>query len=456
MSWDVDEAIALARALGWRVVGSGAEEEDSSDESGTDSDEAEAEDREERSARDRSVVVSDRHICRIDRVDPRLFFPIGDLSRVAVDAANDRADVLFVNTALSPTQQRSLEAAMDLAASARRSSARRPRTESAAAASGGIAVFDRSHVILAIFARRAATPLARLRVELAEASASKARLGAAAVRGTSAQLQRVADALARRVKGCDRAALDAWSGAAGGVATSFNSSPQKTKQKMQKTVDDRERRIREEIARVHTHAEARRLRRGRLQTIALVGYTNVGKSAVVNALASSDLQVKDGVFVTLDIAARRVSLPSGGECYILDSVGFVRNLPLELCDSFLATIDELSQADVVLHVRDMSHPSRDEHATIIGEVLERAGIDTERRMVEVWNKVDLLSPRELRHFQYVRGKNEGVSVPLCLVSALHGDGIEELRAAIDRRLSDVRGLPHARGLGAETAIKAER
>lgn len=459
VAWDAAEAVALGKALGWRVLGSDqAESADSEEEEGS----SETEEEEEEAVLDgRSVYISDDHILRLDRVDPRFFLPVADLSRAAVRLARARADILFINATLTPTQQRSLEAAMDLAARARRSAdgehgrskGRRVGGRAGAdsdralgeAAGGGIAVFDRTRVVLAIFARRASSPLAKHQVELAEAQHLRVKLGAAAMQGISSQLQRVADALARRVPGCDRGALLPRDGAAKGVSQSFNSSPQKTKQKLKKGTDDKERRIGDETARLKAHRTAQRRKRQHLRTIALVGYTNVGKSALVNKLSGSDLLVRDGVFVTLDIAARRIPLPSGSECYILDSVGFIKDLPMQLCDAFKATVEELRAADLVLHVRDMSHPSRDEHAQLVVGMLDAVGIDRERHLIEVWNKCDLLNEKELRRLKYQRGSQEGTSIPLCTVSALHGDGLGELIRNIDDQLSK---LGNVRGQGA--------
>lgn len=463
VAWDAAEALALARALRWQVSGEEDEywnsdgEDSSSAEDSSDEEEDLAEYRgksesgEEVSMRDRSVWFSDEHTLRMDRIDSRLYFPTAELSRIAVRMVRTRSDLLFVNDTLSPAQQRNLEAAMDLVCRARRCrSGGAPDAE----LDNQINVFDRSRVVLAIFACRATTPVARLRIEIAQAQQAKAKLGVAAVKGISGQLQRVADAIVRSVPGCDRNALLALSGAAGGVSTSFNSSSQKTRQKQQRAVEEKEKQLREELSRLQMHRDMQRQRRKQLWTIGLAGYTNVGKSAIVNRLTGSNLVVKDGVFVTLDIAARRVPLPSGASCYVLDSVGFVKDLPLELCDAFAATVEELRLADVVLHVRDLSHPSRDEHFDVVADVLSNSGVDLERRVIEVWNKQDLMSRKEARHFRYIRAKQD--STPVHLVSALTGDGFDELLEALDQKLQDlsVRRVP---GHGSEQgAVESAR
>jgi len=200
---------------------------------------------------------------------------------------------------------------------------------------------------------------------------------------------------------------------------------------MQRATEEKERRLQDELSRLQSHRGIQRERRRQLHTIGLVGYTNVGKSALVNRLTGSDLLVRNAVFVTLDVAARRVQLPSGAACYILDSVGLVKDLPVELCDAFQATLEELQAADLVLHVRDMAHPSRAEQAKVVTDALKKAGIDLER-VVEVWNKSDLIAAKEARHFAYVHQKSS--TTPVYPVSALRGDGLDELLQAIERRL----------------------
>ncbi|CAE8723368.1 unnamed protein product, partial [Polarella glacialis] len=180
-----------------------------------------------------------------------------ELSQLAVRIARARADVVFVNAALDPKQQRNLEAAMDIVSRAQRPDtfASRPklgehrehREHQEQDARESIAVFDRTRVVLAIFARRATTPLARLSIELAELQQVKAKLGAAATQGIISQLQRVAETLMRRVPGCSKAQLLPRDGAAGGVSTSFQSSPQITRQKQQRVAEEKERRIKEEL-----------------------------------------------------------------------------------------------------------------------------------------------------------------------------------------------------------------
>lgn len=454
--WDASEAVALARAAGWHTVkphgavsvvpGRSDESEDSEE------DEAEAEEEDDSTSEDEEVEA---YIARMERIDPKFYFYIKELSRVAVLVAKCQADLLFVNAALSPVQQRHLEVAMELAWRAQRRRIGKDAKEGSDANQSSVAVFDRYRTVLAIFARRASSQHGRLSIELAEAHEVKAKLGAAAVQGITTQMQRIAYDLSKKIPGCKKTGLLSRSGAARGVTTSFTSSPQITRQKQQRAIAEREKRLREEIAKIKATRSTRRQRRMRdgIQTIGLVGYTNVGKSAIVNRLSGSDLLVKDGVFVTLDIAARRFTLPSGSQCYILDSVGFIKDLPLELCEVFQATIQELHEADVILHVRDMAHPAREEQRTTVQRVLMENDMDPERVM-EVWNKTDLLTEKEVRQLFYQHQLQ--VSTPVQAVSALTGEGFEELLEKLDQKLQDlaVRVVPGYRSRSAlEVPVK---
>lgn len=455
--WDASEAVALARAAGWHTVkphgavsvvpGRSDESEDSEE------DEAEAEEEDDSDTSEDEEVEA--YIARMERIDPKFYFYIKELSRVAVLVAKCQADLLFVNAALSPVQQRHLEVAMELAWRAQRRRIGKDAKEGSDANQSSVAVFDRYRTVLAIFARRASSQHGRLSIELAEAHEVKAKLGAAAVQGITTQMQRIAYDLSKKIPGCKKTGLLSRSGAARGVTTSFTSSPQITRQKQQRAIAEREKRLREEIAKIKATRSTRRQRRMRdgIQTIGLVGYTNVGKSAIVNRLSGSDLLVKDGVFVTLDIAARRFTLPSGSQCYILDSVGFIKDLPLELCEVFQATIQELHEADVILHVRDMAHPAREEQRTTVQRVLMENDMDPERVM-EVWNKTDLLTEKEVRQLFYQHQLQ--VSTPVQAVSALTGEGFEELLEKLDQKLQDlaVRVVPGYRSRSAlEVPVK---
>eukprot|EP00435_Cladocopium_sp_Y103_P066939 s978_g29.t1 len=248
--WDASEAVALARAAGWHSVkpyGAVSVVPGPSDDSSEDDDEAEAEDGEEEDDSDTSEDEEvEAYIARIERIDPKFYFHIKELSRVAVLVAKCQADLLFVNAALSPVQQRHLEVAMELAWRAQRRRVGKDAKEGSHANQSSVAVFDRYRTVLAIFARRASSQHGRLSIELAEAHEVKAKLGAFAVQGITAQMQRIASDLSRKIPGCNKTGLLSKSGAARGVTTSFTSSPQITRQKQQRAIAEREKRLREE------------------------------------------------------------------------------------------------------------------------------------------------------------------------------------------------------------------
>lgn len=247
--WDASEAVALARAAGWHTVkphgavsvvpGRSDESEDSEE------DEAEAEEEDDSDTSEDEEVEA--YIARMERIDPKFYFYIKELSRVAVLVAKCQADLLFVNAALSPVQQRHLEVAMELAWRAQRRRIGKDAKEGSDANQSSVAVFDRYRTVLAIFARRASSQHGRLSIELAEAHEVKAKLGAAAVQGITTQMQRIAYDLSKKIPGCKKTGLLSRSGAARGVTTSFTSSPQITRQKQQRAIAEREKRSATEV-----------------------------------------------------------------------------------------------------------------------------------------------------------------------------------------------------------------
>jgi len=197
-------------------------------------------------------------------------------------------------------------------------------------------------------------------------------------------------------------------------------------------------RVRELAKRMQSLRDVQRKRRSDALTVGIIGYTNVGKSLLVNRLTGSNLVVRDGMFATVEVAARRLSLPSGADCVVLDGVGLVKDLPHELVDAFAATVEELQEADLVLHVRDPSHPSHEEHFKVVVAALERADIDIHRRVMEVWNKSDLFNVQEARRLRIVRHSQSYIDIHI--ISALLNDGIDELIQAMDKKLQELAAL----------------
>ena len=292
-------------------------------------------------------------------------------------AARDIA-LVIVDSALSPVQQRNLERAWNCK------------------------VIDRTGLILEIFGERAQSREGRLQVELAALSYQRSRL----VRGwTHLERQR------------------GGYGFLGGPGESQIESDRRQ-------IDERITRIRRELETVvRTRALHRKARRSVSHPIvALVGYTNAGKSTLFNRLTGAAVDAEDKLFATLDPTLRGVTLPSGRRIILSDTVGFISALPTTLVAAFRATLEEVREADIIVHVRDIAHPDnraqRDDVLTVLRKL--DLGEAVERGMIEAHNKIDLLSPKERGHL----GGNGGV--PL---SAATGEGCDALLTQIDERLA---------------------
>ena len=290
--------------------------------------------------------------------------------------------VAIVDSTLSPVQQRNLERAW------------------------GCKVIDRTGLILDIFGERAATREGTLQVELAHLGYQRSRL----VRSwTHLERQR------------------------GGFG--FLGGPGETQiEADRRLIDERLVRLKKELEQVRRtrglHRSARR--RVPFPVVALVGYTNAGKSTLFNALTGAEVTAKDQLFATLDPTMRGLRLPSGRQVILSDTVGFISELPHELVAAFRATLEEVAEADIILHVRDAAHPDsmaqRGDVETVLDDMVDDVTLDSNwrDRTIEVLNKADLLG-----------GIAEvPVRTGAVAVSAITGDGLAVLKAAIDRRISE--------------------
>ena len=185
------------------------------------------------------------------------------------------------------------------------------------------------------------------------------------------------------------------------------------------------------------HREGRK--RVPYRVVALVGYTNAGKSTLFNRLTRADVQAADMLFATLDPTLRALQLPHGGKAMLSDTVGFISNLPTQLVAAFRATLEEVLEADVILHVRDISHEDAEAQEKDVDAVLRQLGIDPTvgGRIIEVWNKIDRFAPDELENLRNIASRRSA-DHPCYLVSAVTGEGIDELLAAIETRLAATR------------------
>lgn len=327
----------------------------------------------ERLADTAGVAVAGKALQAVRRINPATYIGSGKVEEVEALIRAAAANVAIFDDSLSPAQQRNLERALK------------------------VKVVDRSQLILDIFAQRAQSLAGKLQVELA-------------------QLEYLLPRLTRQWQHLSRLG--------GGVGTR---GPGET----QLEVDRR--RVREKIARLRRRLrDVERTRGLHRQSraavpypcIALVGYTNSGKSTLMNRMTAAEVFVEDKLFATLDPTVRRLALPSGGAALLIDTVGFINKLPHGFVDAFKSTLEEVREADLLLHVVDASNAQATEQVTVVERVLEELGAAATPR-ITVSNKVDVLPP----------GQRAAIGDgPSCTISARTGQGIDALLEAIDHAL----------------------
>ncbi|HEX9345691.1 MAG TPA: GTPase HflX [Candidatus Acidoferrum sp.] len=329
-----------------------------------------------------------------DAADPATLVGRGKLDEIRAEATAHKAPLIIFDSNLSPMQQRNIEEATE----------RR--------------VIDRTQLILDIFARHARSREGQLQVELAQLNYMLPRLTG---KGTA----------------MSRLGGKSGGGGAGGGAGRIG-----VRGPGEKKLETDRRRIRDRVGKIQTSIDEirkqRALRREArnavpLGTIALVGYTNAGKSTLFNALSRAEVLVSSRMFATLDPTIRALRLPSNRRVLVSDTVGFIRDLPKGLLTAFRATLEEVQEAALILHVSDVSNPHHHELDEEVDKILRELGVDGRPRL-RVLNKMDRLTPEERKAISNGAERGAGTGGVPVLVSALTGEGIEELLRRMDAEM----------------------
>jgi GTP-binding protein HflX len=336
------------------------------------------------------LPLADARIVPLAKPRPATLFGTGKLEEIRDDIRDLDVGLVVVDHSLTPIQQRNLERAWNSK------------------------VLDRTGLILEIFGRRARTREGRLQVELAHLTFQRSRL----VRSwTHLERQR------------------------GGVG--FLGGPGETQiETDRRLIQERIEKIRAELDKVKRTRALHRSGRAKVPypIVAIVGYTNAGKSTLFNHLTGADVLSEDQLFATLDPTMRERELPSGRRVILSDTVGFISDLPTMLVAAFRATLEEVIAADVVLHVRDISHPEteaqRRDVQDVLDQLFEAAGVTNRAPIIEVWNKIDLVTDDRRPDLNAAAERASRRGAPPVFTSALTGEGLDDLLERIDRHVAD--------------------
>ena len=330
------------------------------------------------------LEVVEAQIVRLPKAQAGMLFGKGKVAELGEAIKAAEIELVLVDGPVTPVQQRNLEREWN------------------------VKLLDRTGLILEIFADRARTREGVLQVELAALSYQRTRLVRA---WTHLERQR------------------------GGLG--FVGGPGETQiEADRRAIDTQMVRLRRQLEKVSKTRELHRAARRKVPfpVVALVGYTNAGKSTLFNRLTGAEVLAKDMLFATLDPTMRAVRLPTGKDVILSDTVGFISDLPTQLVAAFRATLEEVLEADLIVHVRDIAHPETEEQARNVRDILADLGVGPETALIELWNKADLLP--EAQHVALMQRADARADV--FLGSAVTGTGLEELFAAITKLLDDTR------------------
>ena len=374
-------------------------------------------------SRTAGLVVAGQTWQRLDRLNPATLVGSGKAEEL-VELRRDLAcDIIIFDNELSPRQLRNLEEVFGQ----------------------DVKVLDRTGLILDIFAQHARTREGQLQVELAQYEYRLPRL------------TRAWTHLARQAGG------GAARGGTGGVGLR---GPGETQLEVdRREINRRIARIKDDLEQVRRHRQLHRRQRKRMAVpvVAIVGYTNAGKSTLLNALSGADVLVEDKLFATLDPTTRRVILPSGREVLFSDTVGFIQKLPTELVAAFRATLEEINEADLIVHVLDITHPHAWQQAETVAQTLEELGV-ADRPVIVALNKIDRLPDARLvdewlaefpRSLAISAAQELGLDALLEEVEGVLAEGLVYLTVRVPYARGDLTALFHEQGTVVQTAHEGQ-